>query len=200
MKKAVIYIHGKGGSANEAEHYIPLFQDFDVIGYDYKAATPWDAVSEFSIFFDTITDKYENITLIANSIGAYFSMHSLSNKHIADAFFISPIVDMEKLIIDMLKWSGSTENELHDKKEIPTPFDETLSWDYLDYVRANPIEWNIPTKILYGENDDLTSYRTISEFAEKTGAKLTIMKNGEHWFHTDEQMAFLDSWIKSNMP
>ncbi len=25
---------------------------------------------------------------------------------------------------------------------------------------------------------------------------LTIMKNGEHWFHTEEQMKFLDSWIK----
>lgn len=25
MKKAVIYIHGKGGDAGEAAHYIPLF-------------------------------------------------------------------------------------------------------------------------------------------------------------------------------
>lgn len=24
---------------------------------------------------------------------------------------------------------------------------------------------------------------------------LSIMKNGEHWFHTDEQMKFLDEWI-----
>ena len=38
---------------------------------------------------------------------------------------------------------------------------------------------------------------TISEFANKTGAALTIMKNGEHWFHTDEQMKFLDNWIRN---
>ena len=25
--------------------------------------------------------------------------------------------------------------------------------------------------------------------------RLSIMKNGEHWFHTDEQMKFLDEWI-----
>jgi len=25
---------------------------------------------------------------------------------------------------------------------------------------------------------------------------LTVMKGGEHWFHTKEQMAFLDAWIK----
>lgn len=27
-------------------------------------------------------------------------------------------------------------------------------------------------------------------------ASLTIMKNGEHWFHTGEQMDFLDRWLK----
>jgi len=26
---------------------------------------------------------------------------------------------------------------------------------------------------------------------------VAVMKNGEHWFHTDEQMAFLDEWIMS---
>lgn len=25
---------------------------------------------------------------------------------------------------------------------------------------------------------------------------LTVMENGEHWFHTDEQLAFLDIWMK----
>lgn len=29
MKKAIIYIHGKGGNAGEAAHYIPLFSDCD---------------------------------------------------------------------------------------------------------------------------------------------------------------------------
>jgi len=27
------------------------------------------------------------------------------------------------------------------------------------------------------------------------GAELTVMEEGEHWFHTDEQMRFLDNWI-----
>ena len=42
MKNTVIYIHGKGGSAAESEHYTPLFPDFDVIGLDYKTFTPWE--------------------------------------------------------------------------------------------------------------------------------------------------------------
>ncbi len=34
-------------------------------------------------------------------------------------------------------------------------------------------------------------------FAEQHNAELTVMENGEHWFHTAEQMAFLDAWIMS---
>ena len=35
MKNVVIYIHGKGGSAAESEHYKQLFPDYEVIGLDY---------------------------------------------------------------------------------------------------------------------------------------------------------------------
>ena len=50
---------------------------------------------------------------------------------------------------------------------------------------------------IYGEKDNLTSIETISEFAERIGASLTVMKDGEHWFHTEEQMEFLDDWIRN---
>ena len=56
--------------------------------------------------------------------------------------------------------------------------------------------WETPTEILYGGRDDLTAYETVSVFAEEHNAKLTVMENGEHWFHTDEQMRFLDEWIR----
>lgn len=45
------------------------------------------------------------------------------------------------------------------------------------------------------DKDNLTSYETMSDFASKMGISLTVMNNGEHWFHTDEQMNFLDDWI-----
>lgn len=83
-----------------------------------------------------------------------------------------------------------------DRKEIATEFGETLSWEYLCYVRENPVDWKIPTNILFGTKDNLTSYDTMSRFADKIGAVLTIMKNGEHWFHTKEQMEFLDDWLR----
>lgn len=199
MRRFVIYVHGKGGCAEESKHYQPLFPDSDVIGFDYHAQTPWEAKEEFPRFFDLHSEGYDSVILIANSIGAFFSMNALGEKNISQAMFISPIVNMEQLIANMMMWSHVTENELEIKKEIPTEFGETLSWEYLCYVRKHPIKWSVPTCILYGENDHLTSRETISGFADQIGAKLTVMKDGEHWFHTEKQMKVLDQWISSSI-
>ena len=135
------------------------------------------------------------MTLVANSIGAFFSLSSLDETLVDSARLISPVVDMEKLISNMMAWANVTEQALAEKLEIPTNFGETLSWKYLCYVRERPISWRVPTRILYGEHDNLTTLETISAFAERTGATLTVMPDGEHWFHTDGQMRFLDEWI-----
>ena len=199
MKRFVIYVHGKGGTAGEAKHYEPLFPESDVIGFDYQSENPWDAKREFSDFYDRNSKGYDSVILAANSIGAFFSMCALSEKTISKALFISPIVNMENLITNMMMWSNVTEDELCSRKEISTDFGETLSWEYLCYVRKHPIKWSIPTCILYGTNDHLTSREVIDAFAEQTGATLTIMNDGEHWFHTDQQMEFLDNWIRKSM-
>ena len=196
MNRLIIYVHGKGGSAEEAEHYKTLFTGCDVEGFDYKAQTPWEANEEFASYFDSVSKGYDSVMLIANSIGAFFSMNALSDKRIDLALFISPIVNMERLIMDMMMWANVTEDELQRKKEIATEFGETLSWEYLSYVRKQPITWKITTHILYGEKDNLTAMKTVSEFANSVGATITVMEGGEHWFHTVEQMEFLDAWIK----
>ena len=195
MKNLIVYVHGKGGSEQEAEHYRPLFPNAEVVGFDYQAQTPWQAKEEFPAFFAGLRSRCDRLTLIANSIGAFFSMSALDAPIADEAFFISPVVDMEKLIESMMRWANVTGRELEEKREIPTNFGETLSWDYFQYVKSHPIAWRVPTHILYGELDNLTSLETISAFAEKTGADLTVMPGGEHWFHTDEQMRFLDEWI-----
>ena len=195
MKNIVIYVHGKGGSANEAEHYKDPFPNSEVIGFDYKSQTPWEAKEEFTDFFAKQRRHCDSLTLVANSIGAFFSLISLNDSLVDKAYLISPVVDMEKLICSMMQWANVTEQELSEKSEIETDFGETLSWDYLCYVRANPINRHIPARILYGENDNLTSMETIAGFANQTGAELTVMQGGEHWFHTKEQMQFLDNWI-----
>lgn len=195
MKRLIIYIHGKGGTAEEVIHYQHLFEGSDMIGFDYQSKNPWEAQIEFPHFYDMHSKGYDTVILVANSIGAFFSMSALAEKKISQALFISPIVDMEKLITDMMLWSNVTEEELQSKKKIPTKFGETLSWEYLCYVRKHPIKWHIPTCILYGGKDNMTSRETISGFADSIGAALSVIEDGEHWFHTDEQMKALDDWI-----
>ena len=200
MKNVVIYVHGKGGNAEEANHYKQFFDDnFEIIGFDYKSLNPWDAKIEFINYFNSIISKYNKIYLIANSIGAYFSLISLSDMPIEKAMLISPVVDMERIILNMMKCENITEDELILKKEIETSFGESLSWQYLSYVRKNTIHWDIPTNILFADNDNITSVDTMTNFANKINANLTTMRDGGHWFHTEEQMAFLDNWFKENI-
>lgn len=167
-----------------------------IMGFDYKSRFPWEAQLEFPDFFDLATSQYNKIYLIANSIGAYYSMLSLANKSIEKAMFISPIVDMEKVILNMMAQSNISEENLRKRKEITTSSGTHLSWRYLSHARNNPIIWNIPTHILYAENDNITSLETMMNFANKIGATVTVMNHGEHWFHTEEQMNFLDKWFK----
>ena len=196
---AVIYIHGKGGNAAEAEHYNLLFPSCNVIGLEYKSFTPWDAGKEIREAINGLKTDYDRIILIANSIGAFFAMSANIEKDISRAFFISSIVDMEKLITDMMGWAGITESELQKKGTIHTDFGEDLSWEYLSYVREHPVDWNVPTDILYGSADNLTSVDTIMVFAQAHHVSITVMENGEHWFHTEEQMQFLDNWLKNKL-
>jgi len=106
MKNAVLYVHGKGGSAAECEHYKPLFPDCEVFGLDYRTFTPWETGAEIRTAVEKLKNENESIILIANSIGA---------------------------------------------------------------------------------------------FAEQHNATLTVMANGEHWFHTDKQMRFFDEWIRETL-
>ena len=195
MKELVLYIHGKGGSAGESEHYKPLFPECEVIGLDYQTFTPWETGEEIREAVTKLNDEYDSIILIANSIGAFFSMNAGIDAMIRCAYLISPVVDMEKLILNMISRANVTETELEEKGVITASFGEDLSWEYLRYVREHPVCWTVPTKILYGSRDNLTSYKTIAAFAKTYGAELTVMEEGEHWFHTDEQMLFLDNWI-----
>ncbi len=58
--------------------------------------------------------------------------------------------------------AGTKQRLLKNEKIIPTDFGETLSWDYLSYVRKHRItEWNVLTSILYGTADNLTEKKTV---------------------------------------
>lgn len=196
MKKAILYLHGKGGNAGEVMQYAKNCPDFYLYGVDYQGSLPWLVQEQIVSDYRILRREYDSVILLANSIGAYFAMHTLQNCDIQKALLISPILDMEQLILDMMGWAKVSEQELAQKGEIPTDFGETLSWKYLCFVREHPIDWKVPTEILYAEHDHLTSLQTVTRFAETHNAHLTILEGGEHWFHTESQLAFLDRWMQ----
>ncbi len=199
MKKAVFYIHGKGGSAQEAERFAQNCPGHIVVGAEYQDGFPWEAKKQIWASYKALCREYSHIVVLANSIGAYFAMLTLGQQPIEQALFISPVLDMERLIRDMMQWAGVTEQELLKKGEIPTDFGETLSWEYLSYVREHPVQWQVPTEILYAGGDSMTSRKTLNAFLAAHPASLTVMEEGEHWFHTPEQLAFLDQWMQRVM-
>ena len=193
-----VYLHGKGGNAREAEHYRALLPGWRVTGLDYRAQTPWEAREEFLAYFKAARRDGTKVLVIANSIGAFFAMQALDETRVDRALFVSPVVDMERLIETMMAGEGITEPELRQRGEIKTEFGETLSWRYLQDVRQHPIRWRVPTAILYGSGDALMPRETVEAFARRTGAVLTVMEGGEHGFHTQAQMQFLDAWVRAN--
>ncbi len=178
MKHALLYIHGKGGSAAEADSFADCCDGYELIGVDYDIYLPWETPQLIRAAFTEVAAQYPAVSILANSIGAYFAMLGLFDCPVQKALFISPVLDMEKLIQTMMGWAQVTEQELCEREEIPTNFGETLSIHYLNYVRQHPVHWGIPTDILYGELDNMTSSETVAEFARTHHAGLTVMPAG----------------------
>ena len=199
MKDAVLYIHGKGGSAAECEHYRPLFPDSAVFGLDYQTFTPWETRAEIHAAVEELKAEHKSIILIANSIGAFFSMNAGIDAMIQKAYFISPIVDMERLIRDMMAWADVTEAELRLRGVVHTEFGEDLAWDYLSYVRNHPIVWTVPTQILYGGRDNLQSSGVMRAFSRRFGCALTVAPESEHAFMAPGDAERVGSWLEKSL-
>ena len=106
---------------------------------------------------------------------------------------------MNLLIHNMFEWFGVTEEELHEKGEIPTPV-ETLSWKYYAYVREHPIEkWSIPTAVLYGGLDNLQPREVIEAFCKRFGAALTVSEQSEHPFMAESDAPIVADWLEANI-
>ena len=208
-EKLFLYIHGKMGSKEEAAHLAEIVYpmgyqvlSIDLPGHGERTGemerfVPWEVVPELQAVYANTQKRWKKISLYANSIGAYFSLLALRDAKLEKSLLVSPILDMEKLIRDMMGWAGVTQEQLQQAGEIPTAFGETLSWKYLTYAAEKRItKWDIPTAILYAGQDHLTSRQTVDDFAQRFGCTVTVMENGEHWFHTEEQFAVLDAWLQ----
>lgn len=200
-----LFLHGQMGCKEEAEAFAQVVcpKGHQVLSIDLpghgarqnrgEELLPWAAVPDIQAALDWAGRRWKTVSIRANSIGAYFAM--LAFEAPGRALLVSPVLDMEGLILTMMGWAGVTEEQLRQQGEIATSFGQTLSWKYLCWAREHPIcNWTCPIRILYGSRDNLTSRQTIDEFVHRHDAGLTVMEDGEHWFHTPAQLAVLRKW------
>lgn len=155
-----------------------------------------NCVNDLKQIIEYAKANYSEINIWACSIGAYFSLLAYKDEDLKQCLFLSPVVNMKIIIENMMLWSNTTEKELNEKQEIKTDFGQTLYWDYYLYVKENPItNWNKKTYILYGNKDNMQNENIIKDFSNEFNCDLTILRNGEHYFHTEEQLNFYNDWL-----
>lgn len=206
-EKVFLYVHGKMGSKEEA---LPFARAAEKAGWQVVAIDlpehgerkdapekllPWVTVPEIRLAYEYLHQRWKCIALYGISIGAWLSMQALADAKLDRALLVSPVVDMEELIGNMMRGAKVTEEQLRQAGVIPTDFGETLSWQYLCWVREHPLRWkNRGTQVLYGTKDNMTSRLALERFKQASGAHLTILQEGEHWFHTELQLYVLRAW------
>jgi pimeloyl-ACP methyl ester carboxylesterase len=207
-KDVFIAIHGD--MASKTDPTIEIFAEvvaakgYSVISFDLpehgerksenRLCNPQNCVNDLLQVYEYAKTEFETISLFGCSIGAYFTMLAFGGLPIKQAVFLSPAVDMARIIENIMAAFNITPEDLKQAGIIETPI-KKLYWDYYDYIKKTPIKWSVPTSILYGENDGICEQNIVRSFAENNGAKLTVAKNCEHWFHTEYQLEVLRKWL-----
>ena len=168
-------------------------------GEDYVCKVQ-NCVSDLTAIMRYAQTISNHISVFACSMGSYFSLLAYRDLPLQQCLFLSPVLSMERIINNMMLWFNVSEERLKIEKEIETPIGQTLYWDYYCYVKSHPIDnWNKPTAILYGSDDNLSEFNVVSEFVKRYHCKLQVLEHGEHYFHTDEQLHYYRQWLKGNI-
>ena len=208
----IIAVHGN--MSNKEDKVIEILAEvatksgYQVLSFDLPAhgerkddtdypCTPQNAIHDLLRVWCYAELEYFNTSLWACSIGAYFSMLAFKEQEFDEVYFLSPIVDMKLVIDNMMKNANVSEEELEEKKEIKTDFGYTLYWDYYKFVKDNPIEsWDNFPIVIYGAKDNMQDLETIQKFCDDNKYPLFIHDEGEHYFHTEEDLAYYKNLLE----
>ena len=195
-KRVAIYIHGLHGSAEEADDFAFLKDRYDVVGLNYQDGNPWEVGDTIQKEFKKLSKGYDEVIVIANSIGDFYACEYLSDFKINRSFFLSPIVSMFQNIIDLMSMYGIKDKELEKKKLITLGDGTVLSYDFYQHVSNDEDHWEVPTEILYGAYDEVVYTGSMLEFLENHPlARLTVKSDSEHYFESEEEKDFIKDWM-----
>jgi len=212
-KGVYLYVHGQHSCKEAAEKFAEIVntKGWQVLAIDLPehgqrkedktGFYAWNVVPELKDLLEYAKNNWRYIGLRAHSIGAYFSMMSYQGELFENVQLVSPILDMEKLCEDMMMWASVTPMQLEKERFVQTDFGQILSWEEYCYAKEHPVVvWDSKTAIMYGAKDDLTTIDTVKAFTSKFKCELKVFENGEHWFHTPEQLAELQCWTEQVTP
>ena len=174
--RVFLFVHGLHGRKEEslafAEVAVP--KGYQVLGIELPVERkPWEVLPLLNEVRDYLYSNWDSVSIRANSIGSWFSLLAFQGGKVDKALFVSPLLDMKKYI-----------------EEMPTREE-----DYYKWTVNNPIiRWEAPTYILRPGEDPVVKESINREFIHQHKCRLTIMPDGEHWFHTPEQLTFLKAW------
>lgn len=121
--RVLIYIHGQGGRKEEAESFAEIATNYgwQVISVDLpehgerkdKARfVPWKIIPELQKIMKSAKENWKVIGIYACSIGAYFSIQAFQNTKPDICLLVSPVLDMEDMISNMMLQAQVTEEQL----------------------------------------------------------------------------------------
>ena len=164
-----------------------------------RLCNPQNGVADLAQIFDYARTCADNLYLFGCSIGAYFSMLAYQNEPLTQALFLSPILDLQRVVNNMMTQFDISEQRLKQAQKIVTPA-KTLYWKDYQYITNHPVAWKLPTELLYGTNDFFCEPDCIHRFSEGGQVNITVMEGGEHYFHTETQLAFFQEWLDACIP
>lgn len=214
--KIFLAVHGSMSNKEDnsiqllAEKIIPL--GYEVLSFDLpKHGERKDDKIEFKLqncvndlkkVIENTRGVSKEISLFACSMGAYLSLIAFNQLNYIPkkSLFLSPVVDMGRVLENMMKWTNITEERLRQEKEIKTEFGQIIYWDCLCYTKENLInKWESKTSILYGEQDEVCERDIINSFSTRFDCKLDIVKDSKHYFHTDKENEIMKNWFEKNV-
>lgn len=207
-----LVVHGRASCKEDAERFarIAVGKGYQVLSFDLPEhgerarlapeCTVQNGVRDLRTVMDHVRRNWSAVNLFATSLGAYFSLVTYRDFRFGRCLFASPVLDMQRLIENMMRWFNVTPEQLEAQREIPTPIGEKLSWDYYSYVRDHPIDvWDSPTYILYPALDNLTEPDVVDHFAGRFEARIQRVPGSEHYMHSDAELSIMEDWMRQHV-
>ena len=166
---------------------------------DDKAFNPMEASPEVRTFARLARSQSTEVSLLANSIGAYFSLCDTPAGTFKHAWLVSPLLDLEYYIRDMMAEYSVTDEQLEAQTVIHTRRG-VLDWPYLRFVEEHPVKLDTPSWMIRGDQDEVVPLDTLSRFVGAPGVELVQVEGGQHFLGRPPHLDTVVAWFEERYP